>query len=89
MEDNPFEELLQSVRQVGAILRGARKPSRSQDLPHEPVETCRLDGHKHCHAPQLGTGTSQAGGRRRDFLEDRGPAPGAMFDLVSALANSR
>ena len=41
MKDKMFEELLESVREGGAILRGQRKPSRRFDLPSSEIRAIR------------------------------------------------
>jgi hypothetical protein len=69
MKDKPFEDLQKSVREGGAILRGRRKPSRSEDLLPEPVEIRRLGGHKP---------------RARILLRIVGRHPEAVLDVVRA-----
>jgi putative transcriptional regulator len=41
MRENLFQELLESVQEGGAILRGAKKPSRSFDYAEEDVRAIR------------------------------------------------
>ncbi len=50
MNGRLFEELLKSVREGGAILRGRRKPSRAFDLEELDVKAVRKD-----HRPSQST----------------------------------
>lgn len=43
MKAKAFEELLTSVRQLGAIRRGERKPSRSRTFKPTDVKAVRVD----------------------------------------------
>lgn len=43
MKEELFEELRESVREGGAILRGRRKPSRSFELSEPDVRTVRKE----------------------------------------------
>ena len=43
MKDEAFEELLSSVRQLGAIRRGERRPSRSRTFKPADVKAVRAD----------------------------------------------
>lgn len=61
MEEDVFEDLLESVREAGAILRGEHEAARRTLVPDSPIEV----GGDHRGAPELapreGDGQKQDG----------------------------
>lgn len=61
VHEDMFEDLLESVREAGAILRGEREAARRTRVPNSPTEVAR----DHAGAPELapreGDGQKQDG----------------------------
>ena len=95
MKKELFEELLESVRQGGAILRGARKPSRVFEFSEPDVRTIRahygLSQEKFASLMGISVGTLRnwEQGRRRPegparvLLRVAAKHPEAVLDVVS------
>ena len=95
MKKELFEELLKSVRQGGAVLRGERKPSRSFQFPEPNVrkirEKYRLSQQK--FAVLLGISVATLRNWEQGRREPQGPArvllhvaakhPEAVLDVVA------
>ena len=86
MKAEAFEELLTSVRQLGAIRRGERKPSRSRTFKPTDVKAVRADLGQSQAEFALMIGVSVA--TRRNWEQGRRMPDGPALALLQVVAHS-